>query len=230
MPFIGKGALVTWHDVTGDGEADYNRWHAHEHLAERVAIPGFRRGFRYVAIEGGPRYFVIYDVDDVSTLRSEAYVDRLDHPTPWTIKTASCLRNVSRTSCRVTASSGAGTGGFLLTLRLSPARGQDVILRHWLADQALPQLAKWPGLVGAALVEGDPAASQLETAEKRLRGHPDAIADWVILLEGYDSGALKTVRDGSLSAGNLRERGAGPAPQAGIYRLLHCLSGVDLTA
>ena len=75
MPLLGNAALLAWHDVTSDGEADFNRWHSHEHLAEQVAIPGFRRGFRYVAIAGSPRYFVMYDIDDVSTRDEQEFDD-----------------------------------------------------------------------------------------------------------------------------------------------------------
>ena len=39
-----------------------------EHLLERVAVPGFRRGLRYVAVAGSPRYLNLYEVDDLATL------------------------------------------------------------------------------------------------------------------------------------------------------------------
>jgi hypothetical protein len=52
MALLGKGALVIWHDV--QDETDYNEWHSKEHMLERVAVPGFRRGLRYVAIAASP--------------------------------------------------------------------------------------------------------------------------------------------------------------------------------
>ena len=66
MALLGQGALVIWHDVRD--ESDYNEWHSKEHMLERVAVPGFRRGLRYVALAGSPKYLNVYEVDDVATL------------------------------------------------------------------------------------------------------------------------------------------------------------------
>ena len=54
MPWLGRGALVIWHDV--HDETDYNEWHSKEHMLERVGVPGFRRGMRYVAVAESPKY------------------------------------------------------------------------------------------------------------------------------------------------------------------------------
>jgi len=50
MAFLGKGAMVFWNDVIAEGEADFNHWHVFEHIPERVGVPGFLRGRRYVAV------------------------------------------------------------------------------------------------------------------------------------------------------------------------------------
>ena len=70
MALLGQGALVIWHDV--QDETDYNEWHSKEHMLERVAVPGFRRGLRYVALAGSPKYLNLYEVDDLATLTSSA--------------------------------------------------------------------------------------------------------------------------------------------------------------
>jgi hypothetical protein len=44
MPMAGKGMLLTSMDIDASDEADFNRWYDREHLEERVAIEGFRRG------------------------------------------------------------------------------------------------------------------------------------------------------------------------------------------
>jgi hypothetical protein len=46
MALLDRGTLVIWHDA-GD-ETDYNAWHSKEHMLERVAVPGFRRGLHAV--------------------------------------------------------------------------------------------------------------------------------------------------------------------------------------
>lgn len=228
MPLLGNGAMVFWNDVVPADEADFNAWHSHEHLAERVGIPGFRRGHRFVAIEGQPKYFIMYEVDDLTTLISPPYLERLEQPTPWTKRAMTYFRNNNRTLCRVAASHGLGTGSTVLTIQFSPEPGQGDRLRSWLVDTALPGLAEAPGLVGAHLLLGDDTASQIQTEEKRRRATADEVADWVILVSGYDVDAVHDLRATKLSAGPLCDQGARSVQNAGIYRLLHTVTEADL--
>ena len=50
------GLLFVATDVEPADDADFNRWYDREHVAERVRVPGFLSGARYVSIEGGRRY------------------------------------------------------------------------------------------------------------------------------------------------------------------------------
>lgn len=228
MGLLGKGALVIWHDLASEGEARFGPWHSHEHMPERVLVPGFLRGHRYRAISGGPKYFVLYEVDALDTLVSRPYLDRLADPTPGTRAALAHFRNVNRTLCRVGASLGVGRGGFALTVRLMPARGRRDALRGWLAERVLPELVERPGLVGAHLLEGDEAASRTETGEKAIRGQADAIADWVVLVEGYEAEAPAALWNGALSGAVLIEAGARPEPAAGLYQAVHSVGAADL--
>ena len=229
MALLGKGALVIWHDV--HDETDYNEWHSKEHMLERVAVPGFRRGLRYVALAGSPKYMNLYEVDDLATLTSGPYLARLNDPTPWTRRALPNMHNNSRTLCRVVASHGyGGICGFILTLQLAPRRGRAVALRAWLIEEILPQLVGRPGIIGAHLLEGDQAASRTGTEEKRLRGDADAVADWIVLVGGYDADDLHRVGDGTLSEEHLLAHGAAAGPTFGLYRLLHAITEPDLAA
>lgn len=228
MPLLGKGAMVTWHDVLPEAEQDHDEWHSKEHMAERLGVPGFRRGYRFSALQGAPRYLIMYEVDDLTTLTSPPYLERLNDPTPWTRRVQASVRNSSRTLCRVVASFGKGVPGVVVTLQLAPEGGQEQQLRRHLVDVALPQLAERPGVLGAHLLEGDPEASRRPTEEKRLRGTPDRIAAWIILLGGYDPDALASTRDDALSPAALRRHGASEAQTRGLYRLQHCLTRADL--
>ncbi len=227
MTLLGTGAMIFWHDIAGD-EADYNHWHAFEHMPERVGIPGFHRGRRYVAAEGAPRYFNMYETENAAVLTSPAYLERLNDPTPWTTASLPKFRNSNRTLCRVTASFGNGTGGILLSIQLAPEPQQDDALRQWLVDTVLPELATRPGLVGAHLLEGDPEASQVETGEKALRDRPDEVADWVLLVEALDRAALRPVRDAELAGESLLAQGAGEIQNVAVYDMLHVLNEREL--
>ena len=230
MPLLGKGALVIWHDPAPEIESDYNEWHSKEHMYERVGIPGFRRGQRGVALRGAPRYFNFYEVDDFAVLTSDAYLERLNHPTPWTRRVTPHVHNNSRTLCRVAASLGAVVTAYAAMILLAPAAGRKDELRAWLGGEALARLLERPGVLGAHLLQGDPSTSGTETVEKRLRGGSNEFVDWVTLICGYDCEALEAVRPDALSEAILTERGAASSRVRGIYRLMHCVSEADLPA
>lgn len=226
MGLLGRGALVIWYDHRDEGAHD--EWHSHQHLMERVGIPGFLRGRRGVSISGSLRYFILYEVKDLAVLISQPYFERLNHPTPWTQSVMPSFRNMNRTLCKVTASFGTGVGTHLLTIRLSPAPNTADSLRSWLISAALPDLARQRGFVTASLVEGDQEASRTETTEKSLRGKADEVSDWTLMVDGYDIGAICEVSGKLLSPAHLMEHGASDNPIYAIYRIVHVVSESDM--
>lgn len=223
--------MVFWHDFApGADVSSYHEWHSKEHIEERVRVPGFRRGYRYARLgdEADRAIFLFYEVDDLEVLTSGAYLERLNDPTPWTRRSMTAFAHNNRTLCRVTADLGAGITGFCLTLQISREPGSSSSSDSHLADEVLPRLVETPGIVGASLLEGDALASRTETEEKRIRGIPDQIAERVLIVRGYDPGALRRARDGELSADRLRTLGAGQRQAVGLYQLLHCITDVDL--
>jgi hypothetical protein len=227
MSLLGEGALVIWHDIAAGCESDYNEWHSKEHMLERVAVAGFRRGHRYQARSGSPKFLNLYEVETLATLTSQPYLERLNHPTPWSRKAMGYIRNNNRTLCRVVASVGNGICAEFLTIQLAGAPGRSGALGRWLT-QAIPALAERPGVLGAHYLEGDLRASRTETEEKRLRAGSDAIADRVILVGGYDADGLAEVRRTVLASAALVAQGAEETQQAAIYRFLHCITEADI--
>ena len=69
----GTGLLMVWADVPADKEAEFNRWYNEEHLAERLAIPGFLNGARYEAVKGGPKHLAVYELESPAVLDSATY-------------------------------------------------------------------------------------------------------------------------------------------------------------
>jgi hypothetical protein len=80
----GTGLLMVWADVPADKEAEFNRWYNEEHLAERMAVPGFLGAARYEAVKSGPKHLACYELESAAVLESEAYKRVRDNPTPWT--------------------------------------------------------------------------------------------------------------------------------------------------
>jgi hypothetical protein len=227
MALLGLGAFVAWHGITNGREADYERWHSHEHMLERVGIPGFLRGRRYITTTDGPRYLVLYETTDISVLTSPAYLERLNNPTPWTREIMPAVCGMNRTLCHVTASFGCGIGHAALTVRFSSYQGREATLEDWLRTE-LKQLTGLPGLVAAHLIRADEAASRTPTKEKQLRAQPDEVADWALLVEGYDTVAVRRTWDGPLSSPALEAHGARPRAIGDFYLLAHLVTRQDL--
>ena len=172
---LGRAAVAMWWDVAPEVRAEWEHWHSTEHMAERLAIPGFLRGTRWVARSGEPSYFVLYEVAELATITSGAYLDRLNNPTPWSRKMMPHHRNMVRSLCTVRAGWGGGVPQALATVRFSRTPN-------------LPQLPQGQGLTSAHLLESQ-AMPATQTAEQKIRGG-DATADWVLLVGGYDADAL----------------------------------------
>src|SRR5215471_20209310 len=158
MPLLGSAAMLLSFDVDADAVDEHDRWHTHEHLPERLSIPGFLRGTRWVATEGGPRYMVLYEVESLQTLVSQPYLARLNNPTPWTTKLMPHYRGMTRGLCAVLGSFGFGYGGSAALIRFRPEDGRAAPLHRWLLEEALPVLPQRPGLGSAHLLQGAQSA------------------------------------------------------------------------
>jgi hypothetical protein len=80
----GTGLLMVWAEVPADKEAEFNRWYNEEHVAERLAVPGFLSAARYEAVKGGPKHLAVYELESPAVLESAAYKQVQQNPTAWT--------------------------------------------------------------------------------------------------------------------------------------------------
>lgn len=226
-----KGVLAVWHDIAPEGYDEFVRWHTREHMPERLAVPGFLRGCRYLASQADPMCFNFYETKSPATLTSEAYLQRLNDPTPWTTRTLKHFRNVNRTAGRALYSVGVGEGGAIATVRgrladpAGPAGPVDRVDRAdaTLRDQLAPALAaahEPSGIVAVHLWRGDAPASLVATKESEVRGPQTEIADVVVAIESNDETYA------SFAVNLLQQHPAfqamlAPAPTVGIYHLQH---------
>lgn len=228
VALAGKGVLAIWNGIAAEAEADFVAWHMREHIPERVAVPGFMRGRRYVAEAGHPKYFNFYEVETPETLVSPGYVARLNSPSDWTKRVVRHFRDTSRTVCAVSASLGLGDGAWLATLRLS-ARG-DAAAFAAAMNPVLVELAAAPAVVGVHLLEGHGGGSNGQTAEKDLRSQPDQTAEWILLVEAAERAELERALREQLPSQLLAALTTGydPARDYGIYRLQYGLAQAQL--
>ena len=184
MSLAGRGAVAIWHDIAPEGRDAFYAWHGREHMPERAAVPGFLRGRRYVAIAGAPEFFNLYETATTDVLAGRDYLERLNHPTPWTVETVKHFRGVARSLCEVAHTRGDGEGGLVATFRYDVDRAQAARHRAGMRD-AIDRIVETPGIAGAHLLVADAEASAIETAEKRARASGTEIPRWVVLVESW---------------------------------------------
>lgn len=195
----GQAVVAIWNDVVAEGLAAFHAWHIAEHMPERVAIPGFRRGRRYVSPHDRCAFFTLYEVDTLAVLSGPAYTARLNAPTPATQANIPNFRNTIRSLAAVEASAGVGIGGALMTLRFEAEAGEALAA-------LVPALAARPRLVGLHLCRTDVAASGIVTAEKQGRTALNAPPGWFLLAEATDLAALAEAgAEAALAAAGARD-------------------------
>lgn len=226
MPLLGSAAMLLSFDIEADAVEEHDRWHTHEHLPERLAIPGFRRGTRWIATGEGPRYMVLYEVESLATLASEAYLARLNNPTPWTTRMMPHYRGMNRGLCTVVGSFGFGQGGTAALIRFATEASHSASLERWLLEQALPAVPGRPGLGSAHLLRGAQAA--VMTNEQRIRG-ADRGVDSAVIVTGYDGHAVAACADDLCAAAGLPGRGAVELQWA-TYRWSYSVASAEVGA
>lgn len=224
MPLLGSAAMLLSFDIAPEAIEEHDRWHTHEHLPERLAIPGFLRGTRWIASAGGPRYMVIYEVQDLQTLASEAYLARLNNPSPWTQRMMPFYRDMSRGLCSVLGSVGFGQGGTAALLRFGSADEDSASLQRWLLEEVMPGVPATAGLGSAHLLRGAQAAAM--TNEQRIRG-ADRGVDLALVITGYDAAAVAAVAERLGAPEGLRGHGASDV-RCAIYSTSYSLAHSEM--
>jgi mannose-6-phosphate isomerase-like protein (cupin superfamily) len=229
----GPALVLIWSDVAAARWREYSQWHSEEHLPERLVIPGFVDGRRYVAARSNvdSLWFgnmVQYEVRGLEVLRSAEYLQLLNSPTE---RSAGMLRSFLRGSrgvYTVSAAAGSGVGGTQATLCWA---GEDKLPSQEEKDVALTLVASCGGVLRARwcdLIE-DPSAANGPTAEARTLHERPAAAELrfsqVLLVEGVDLGS---VEDSVIAA--LEGPLAAATPQVGCYSLCHYGTGQAVSA
>ena len=225
MGLLGTGAVAIWHDIVPEGRRAFYDWHGNEHMLERVGIPGFFRGRRYVALRADLEFFNLYEAASLDTLRGPDYKARLNDPTPWTVETVKFFRRVNRSMCSVTRSAGPGGGGLVATLRYDAEdHSDDAVWR-----EVLEPLLAADGVAAVHLLAADKSASAVDNAESKSRGVANAIPGRAILVEGWgDAAPFMALAEEALAEDRMRALGAGDPIALGIYQ--HQLTIDELSA
>ena len=180
------GMVVIWNDIKEDMRDEFVQWHSIEHLPERVSIPGFISGQRWYGEDASPQYLTTYVTQNTEVLTSDAYIQRLNNPTPWTLKTVAAFCNTCRAAGEVIWEYGSkkGYGGHILAIRITELEDLTILTEHLnsLANSLEQCFAE---LLRARLVLTTPTASQLPTAERAIRTGDQNEPHMVLLLESF---------------------------------------------
>jgi hypothetical protein len=200
------GILAIFNNVAPGREAEFEEWFQHEHLAERVAVPGFLIGRRHEAISGQPRYFNFYVTQSVAVLKSAAYLARLDEPTPLTRTIMSeVFKDMIRTVCRRTFRLGAMRGTGVVTVRFGERPAEAALkaaIERLMRDNAVACGEIWQA--------ADPREFPI-SMEERLRGG-DRKIETCLLVE-----TLRAPEAEKIAVALANEF---PGAEVGVYRLL----------
>jgi hypothetical protein len=152
----GAGLLMVWCDVPADKEAEFNRWYNEEHLAERLAVPGFLSAARYEAVKGGPKHLAVYELENAAVMESEAYKKVQNNPTAWTKRTGpqavatTFIRNIYTLIHPKTVSDAVARAGMAPALqigRMDVPREVDAEWNEWYSTIYVPNYEKVPGVI-----------------------------------------------------------------------------------
>jgi len=223
MPLRAKAFLAIWHDFDPAQEAEWHRWHTVEHMSERVNVPGFRAGRRYMSdTVKRHRCFTMYEGADIGVFNSPAYLERLNNPTPWTKQVSTAFRDFMRGACRVVATAGGDptcpqVAGYVMTVRLTGTLAADGEAK---AKALAEALASRPTMVGAHVAVCERAVTNVETTERKARsGTGESPLDGVVVIESYDRKTLAASADEVRSA--ITAAGLGMTPEeTGVYHLV----------
>lgn len=219
MSLRGRAFNAMWSDLLEGHARELDLWHTVEHMPERLGVPGFLRGRRYIDVTSSSHsMFILYEAAHIETFRSPGLVARLNEPTEWSKKVQPALLNFIRGPCQTLISLGEGVGGAMLTVRMVGDSRDKTEARHEVRCIA-PKLQRLHGVTGIHI--GEHIMDTLETAEKRLRpATSPPTFDFVILIEGIGIAELETAKPDVINVTNEVYSGR---LDVGVFRLAYLL-------
>ena len=175
-----KGLMVFLAHFEPQHQQAYRQWHNAEHIPERVGIPGFLLGRRYLAADDATRFLMCYDTLGEQVLVSDAYLHALNHPTPWTREALTWFRNPDRNVYTLLSSRGAA----------APSAAPVLAVARFDAG-ALPAGGLPGGVTRLALYQLDGAGSSVRTQEAGIHGARSAQDGGLLWLECSDVQLLR---------------------------------------
>jgi hypothetical protein len=179
----GTGFLAIWSDVEAHDLTDYRHWLTREHTTERVTTKGFlaSRVFR-AARDDIDRFFILYELEAPEVLDGEAYLARLNAPTPWSQRIMPKLGNFMRGGGLVVARAGRGEGASIVALRIEKLPENPAGLAA--------ALVACDGIAAVQIGATDETRTSVRTKEKGMRTSEGFFAG-LLIIEALDVASLQ---------------------------------------
>ena len=227
MALKGKAFLAIWHDIAEAAEAEYNVWHTRQHMPERLGVPGFLVGRRYVDWSlTDQRYFTLYEAATLETFGSDAYRVRLNDPTAWSARVQPHFLNFGRSACVLSASIGRVIGGAVATTRLS-FKGRQTDVFEAAAERLACALVALDGVTGAHLGTAAEKITRVRTRESELCVQTgEDVFDAVLMVEGIGRREIESALPAIRS--QLGQMVRFEREQSAVYDLAYMLTAADV--
>lgn len=224
MILAGEALVAIWNDITPEMREDFFEWHPREHMVERLGIPGFIRGRRYIAVDAEVEFLTLYEVANSAVLVSDVYKTRLTNPTAWSTKTLPAFRNNVRGGCRIHYSQGYAMGGFIQTVRFTASRENKQALVQYILKTILPGLIDEPRITGVHFVENDSGLTGGNAGNQR--GRVIELPDLILLIESSAADGIQAVCSRYFTEDDLIKAGADNGFIAGLYQLEYSIQNL----
>jgi antibiotic biosynthesis monooxygenase (ABM) superfamily enzyme len=95
MDKLAKYLYVVRVDVDPEKEKQFNEWYEKEHIPALLKVPGVIAAYRYISLEGTPKFIAIYELDKPDIPTSEAWKSAVEAtPRPKDVTSKNATRNL----------------------------------------------------------------------------------------------------------------------------------------
>ncbi|PPQ36237.1 DUF4286 family protein [Rhodopila globiformis] len=150
---MAKGLLFAALDFATAHEDEFHDWYDHEHIPERLRVPGFLNAERWISEDNPTVHVATYDLESAAVLESPAYrAVGGENGTVWTKRVTGMCRRIMRFAGEqlvpgdLVAPAGAGA---LLVASMNVDPAAEAEFNEWYNAEHLPQLGAVPGVLCA---------------------------------------------------------------------------------
>jgi hypothetical protein len=161
---MAKGILIAAMDFSAAPEDEFHDWYDLEHVPERLRVPGFLNGERWIDAKNPKVSVATYDLDNVSVLQSGPYrAIAGENSSPWTKRTARFRKGLIRYEgeqlCPGDRTAPAEAKA-LLVIAMNVAPEHEHEFNEWYNTEHIPALGAVPGTLSARRYRGTGATQR----------------------------------------------------------------------